>query len=526
MEFITWYAIAAGSMIVFLILMRVASSVKPLAETVSRAISKHLLYPHLLGRHRLLGPWTRVVLLLYLVYGAINVFFLTFRTSSNSERGRRAGSLALINMGFLFLTMQLSLLANLLGISFHACRRIHGATAWMMTLLLAFHIIVATMVDQKDFRLKEEGNLFAVVGAASVAALVLFSFTIFRRLAFEVFIRTHQCLAAVCMYATWWHLSSKPRALQLCLYIPLAILLLTTLSHLSIFLYQNGILPARSYPYASVMCGKSSKPGANQNEGTPLKLRVALPRPLHVKAGQYVNLWMPTVSLSSWFQTHPFMVTSWSPGKQDVLELFVQTRRGLTETLRARAALDGTASFTAFVSGPYGISKPVDEYETVLAVASGFGIAGVIPYLKQLLYGYNTSSVRVRRLHLVWQVPTLDIAAAAQPLLNSLLADDVLDDGYIIEMSFYVESKIPVESGTPFGEHQRAVIYNDMPEYDVLVSTEASGDYIPRVSNTQEERGKLLVLVSASDKVRDDLRKIVCKYLDRRVRLHEVEFQP
>ncbi|KAB8234045.1 NADPH oxidase family protein [Aspergillus alliaceus] len=104
---------------------------------------------------------------------------------------------------------------------------------------------------------------------------------------------------------------------------------------------------------------------------------------------------MPTVSLLSWFQTLPFMVISFSPGKQDVLELFVQTRRGLTETLRTRIALDGTSSFTAFVSGPYGISKPVDKYETVSAVASGFGISNVFPYLKQLLYGYNTSSVRV-----------------------------------------------------------------------------------------------------------------------------------
>ncbi|PIG79041.1 hypothetical protein AARAC_011844 [Aspergillus arachidicola] len=140
-----------------------------------------------------------------------------------------------------------------------------------------------------------------------------------------------------------------------------------------------------------------------------------------------------------------------------------------------RSSLDGIASFTAFVSGPYGINKPVDEYESVLVVASGFGIAGVIAYLKQLLYGYNTSSVRARRLHLVWQVPTLDIATAAQPLLTSLLADDVLDDGYILELSFYVESKTLVESGTPFGEHQRVVIYNGMPEYDALVSAEVSG---------------------------------------------------
>jgi NAD(P)H-flavin reductase len=85
----------------------------------------------------------------------------------------------------------------------------------------------------------------------------------------------------------------------------------------------------------------------------------------------------------------------------------VQTRRGLTAKLRARAALEGSASFSAFVSGPHGISEPVSQHDTVLTVASGFGIADVIPYLKQLLHGYNTSTSRIRRVHFVWQVQTL-----------------------------------------------------------------------------------------------------------------------
>ncbi|KAJ5917585.1 hypothetical protein N7466_011139 [Penicillium verhagenii] len=125
------------------------------------------------------------------------------------------------------------------------------------------------------------------------------------------------------------------------------------------------------------------------------------------------------------------MVTSWSPEKQDVLELFVQSKKGLTETLRHRAALDGYASVTAFVGGPYGISKCIDQYECVLAIATDFGIAGVVSYLKKLLYGYNTCTSHVRRVNFVWQVQTLDIAVAAEPLLNSLLSDDILDNGYV-----------------------------------------------------------------------------------------------
>jgi len=40
----------------------------------------------------------------------------------------------------------------------------------------------------------------------------------------------------------------------------------------------------------------------------------------------------------------------------------------------------------------------------ILMVASGFGIAARLPYLKQLIHGYNAREVRARRIYLVWQV--------------------------------------------------------------------------------------------------------------------------
>ncbi|PKX96275.1 NADPH oxidase family protein [Aspergillus novofumigatus IBT 16806] len=416
------------------------------------------------------------------------IFLLLVLHLAYPKISRRAGTLSLLNMALLYPFMQLGLFADVLGLLFNTCCRVHGAAAWMTSALLTLHIVVA-MLDQQKFSLHKQNNLFA--GAGSLVALMLLLLSLFRRLSFKLFL--------------------------LYLYIPLAILLLSTFLHVLLFLYRNSILPSRTYPYASVMCRTKSKntEGSDEGpaEGTPLKICVALPRPMHVKAGQYL-------------QCHPFMVTSWSLGKQDVLDLFVQTHHGLTEKLRARAALEGTASFTAFVSGPYGRSEPVGEYESVLAVASGFGIAGVVPYIKRLLYGYNTSLVRVCRVHLVWQVQTMDIAVAAELLLNSLLDDDVLDDGYILEMSFYVEYKTIAGKGRPFGDHHRATIYNGFPDYDSIISTEATGEHIERVSNTQEERGKLLVLISAKDELQDHLTVIVRKYLDQRVKFHKVEFQP
>ncbi|KMU73838.1 hypothetical protein CISG_10225 [Coccidioides immitis RMSCC 3703] len=159
-------------------------------------------------------------------------------------------------------------------------------------------------------------------------------------------------------------------------------------------------------------------------------------------------------------------------------------------------------------------------------LSAGMSVFWWLLLASKLLHGYNTSTSRVRRVYFVWQVESLDIVIVAQPLLNGLLTDDVLDGGYILEMSIYVESGIDVEDQKSIGKHNQAVVYNNVPDYVKIVSSEVSGDYIPRLPNTQEECGELLVLVSVSDKLRDHLRSIVRGYFNQKVRLMEVEFQP
>lgn len=46
----------------------------------------------------------------------------------------------------------------------------------------------------------------------------------------------------------------------------------------------------------------------------------------------------------------------------------------------------------------------------------------------------------------------------------------------------------------PFGKHHRAIAYSDTPNYEEIISAEVSGDYIERLPNTHEEKGKLLVM--------------------------------
>ncbi|RDH14180.1 cell surface metalloreductase [Aspergillus niger ATCC 13496] len=172
-------------------------------------------------------------------------------------------------------------------------------------------------------------------------------------------------------------------------------------------------------------------------------------------------------------QTHPFTVTSWARHRQDAMELLVQPRRGLSADLirHASVATETSVSYMALSTGPHGTTEDVSKYENALLIASGFGIAA------------------------------------------------------ILNVSIYVRNGL-AHNKVPFGEHETFCLYQGTPNYESIVSLEASGDQIERLPNIREERGRTLVVVSAGDDIRDHIREIVREYFHQGVHLSELEYQP
>jgi hypothetical protein len=238
--------------------------------------------------------------------------------------------------------------------------------------------------------------------------LTLLSLPLCRRWSYEVFLRGHQALVGLFVYGVWRHLPIRGRLPGVYLTVALAFLGLNLVVPLLFFLYRNGLLAGRGAPRAilSYAYQGATKEGGDDGTVSAIRVRLSLPRPLKVDAGQYINLWIPGVGLGAWTQTHPFAVTSWSRGNQNTFELLVWPRQGLSKDLlrHVQAVPDSSISFLALFSGPHGISEDVSHCESALVVASGVGIAAVIPYVKKMIYGYNTCTSQVRRVHLVWQV--------------------------------------------------------------------------------------------------------------------------
>ncbi|CAD6446246.1 1e075502-e0aa-4aa6-82ba-b5bbd1755d6f [Sclerotinia trifoliorum] len=194
-----------------------------------------------------------------------------------------------------------------------------------------------------------------------------------------------------------------------------------------------------------------------------VRLRLQCRKPLAIKAGQYINLWIPEVNFWSFLQSHPFVVISWAEQSQDHLEPFIEPRRGITRKLLHHAKNGRSVHSLVLFSGPHGNSIRMDDCENILMVASDFGIAAQLPYLKQLIHGYNTRKLRTQRIHLVWQVRDIDVTIAVQPLINGALSEDTLDDGWILDISIYCESR-----DTTVSSGKRASVSLARPQYMIL----------------------------------------------------------
>ena len=100
-----------------------------------------------------------------MAYVAGNVFCLSFRAASTVEVGRRAGSIALINMVPLFSGPHLSLLANALGVSLVSAQRVHRSMGIMASALVLVHLLF-TLAATSLFELGNPRNIFAVIVSA------------------------------------------------------------------------------------------------------------------------------------------------------------------------------------------------------------------------------------------------------------------------------------------------------------------------------------------------------------------------
>ncbi len=138
---------------------------------------------------------------------------------------------------------------------------------------------------------------------------------------------------------------------------------------------------------------------ADEGIVTAVHITVPVGRAWKFRAGQYAYLWLPTIGLRSWFQSHPYSVAWWdnAHGGDRTISFLVEPQEGLSRRLIRRRFLR-----FALMDGPYGVDAGLGKFETVLLFAGGIGIAGALPYVRHLIEEYSERRISTRRLSLVW----------------------------------------------------------------------------------------------------------------------------
>ena len=95
-------------------------------------------------------------------YTAVDLFYVSFRASTISDAGLRAGSLAVVNMVPLFAGAHLAFFADRLGISLRAVRVVHRSADFMAFSLVLLHVLVIA-ASNVPIPLNGPRNLFAVI---------------------------------------------------------------------------------------------------------------------------------------------------------------------------------------------------------------------------------------------------------------------------------------------------------------------------------------------------------------------------
>lgn len=247
-----------------------------------------------------------------------------------------------------------------------------------------------------------------------------------KRRFYEIFLSTHLACAAVALYALWKHTAASRGHLWVCV----STLTVTSSFHALRLLFRNFVLGKKSVRMVAKQYGEDI-----------MFVTLQLPRPWTVRAGERVNLGVPSLGLFYLLQAHPFSITWWEDnveGEAESISLMFRARNGFTRKLLQHVEPD--REYWAWIDGPFGPSsvhncgpaKEVGDYGYILMITSGIGIAAQLPYIKELLQNRRKAEVRTRKISLVWELDRSSDWESGRDWLQQLVKED---DGYVSSCS-------------------------------------------------------------------------------------------
>ncbi|KAI9889392.1 MAG: hypothetical protein M1814_005328 [Vezdaea aestivalis] len=208
---------------------------------------------------------------------------------------------------------------------------------------------------------------------SAITAIFFTSLIFIRGILYELFLRSHFVLSVTIVVALWRHIKTKRISSKIYLWIRVSVWTLNSIVHWAMFIFRNFVF---GHPIARAQISQLIN---------AIQIDLIVPRPWKIHAGQYIFLTIPR----------------WNEDpRESKICLLVKPQRGFTSKLTRNTDYP----MRAFLDGPYGLRHKFGDFGTVLIFASGIGVAGQPPHVKELIAGYNNFEVRTRRIALFWQI--------------------------------------------------------------------------------------------------------------------------
>ncbi|KAF4229282.1 hypothetical protein CNMCM8980_006352 [Aspergillus fumigatiaffinis] len=395
-----------------------------------------------------------------LAYFGVTGFFNLFGVHTFAEAGTRAAYLSLINLFPLYFSGGREFGAHLVGTALKTYALIHRLTGIMAVLQAVIHVTV--ICRSTALRLSDKSHFYGFLGACMFLSLLILP--AIKGRFYEIFLSTHLACAAVALYALWNHTAASRGHLWVCV----STLTVTSSFHAMRLLFRNFVLGKRSVRMVAKPYGVDI-----------MSVTLQLPRPWTVRAGERINLGVPSLGLFYLLQAHPFSITWWEDnveGEAESISLMFRARNGFTRKLLQHVEPD--REYWAWIDGPFGPSsvhncgpaKEVGDYGYILMITSGIGIAAQLPYIKELLQSHRKAEIRTRRISLVWELDRSSDWESARDWLQQLVKED---DGYMLKVTIYDPMAVhPTKAPLKLGDHGLITGYSGKADWDQLLQSE------------------------------------------------------
>lgn len=332
--------------------------------------------------------------------------------------GYRTGFITIAQLPLIFLLAgRQNIIGYLAGMGYERLNWFHrwvSRTLWLTaTIHMGFWFRDWGQYDYITYQLKNDP-----LAKRGFAAWIILSFTVIssaapvRKISYEFFVLQHLVTFVGFIVAVWLH---APNEVKAWVWIPIGLLMFDRVARYAWATYANLSIFHRS--------ANKHPLWANRASFTPLPgniTRITIENPgIRWKPGQHVFLTCHSIAP---LQCHPFTIVSLP--EDNKMEFFVRAAKGGTRRFFRYASKNhqGLGSGetspakrerTVFIDGPYGMHRPLRQFDSVVLLAGGTGATFIIPCLRDIVTawrqesqqpGFKVRQAATKRIRFVWVI--------------------------------------------------------------------------------------------------------------------------